>query len=90
MVLLYPLSFCSVTAPSKFQSLTRSLLTARLRTSLGVPGISSLLETLGCGVTLDDEDAIKVFIVGSGRDDFLVKQLAIAEHLPSFSALETE
>jgi len=48
-----------------------------------------LLGIVGCGLTLDD-DAIQEFAAEGIRDDFLAKQLAIAEHLPSLSELETE
>jgi len=82
-------SYRSITNPSKFQSLTRSLLTARLRTSRGGPVMSSLPGLDGCGVTLDD-DAKEEFALGGGRDNFRVMQLAMAEHLPSLSELETE
>ncbi|KAL3574280.1 hypothetical protein D5086_024893 [Populus alba] len=67
----------------------RSLLTAQLRTSRGGPVMSSLLGLDGCGVTLDD-DAKEEFALGGGRDNFLVMQVAMAEHLPSLSELETE
>lgn len=43
---------------------------------------------VGCGVTLEEEEDVK--LVGCTSGIFLVKQLAIAEHLPSFSELETE
>ena len=66
-----------------------SLLTAQLRTSLGVPGMPLLLGMDGCGVTLDDR-MIEEFAVGAGRDALLARKLAIAEHLPSLSELETE
>lgn len=46
-----------------------------------------LFGRVGCGVTLDDA---MLECVGSGKDGLLAKQLAMAEHLPSFSALETE
>ncbi|GMP79231.1 hypothetical protein CsSME_00034861 [Camellia sinensis var. sinensis] len=78
----------SIATSLKFQSLTMSLRTAQLLTSRGVPA-TPLFGILGCGVTLDD-DAIEVFLVGYGRDTLLVKQFAIAEHLPSLSELETE
>lgn len=65
-----------------------SLLTARLLTSRGGPAIPPLVGIGGCGVTLDDDNRDE--IVGAERDDFLAKQLAMAEHLPSFSELETE
>lgn len=48
-----------------------------------------LLGMDGCGVTLDDR-MIEEFAVGAGRDALLARQLAIAEHLPSLSELETE
>jgi hypothetical protein len=51
--------------------------------------MSSLPGLDGCGVTLDD-DAKEEFALGGGRDNFLVMQLAMAEHLPSLSELETE
>ena len=51
--------------------------------------MSSILGLDGCGVTLDD-DAKEEFALGGGRDNFLVMQLAMAEHLPSLSELETE
>lgn len=55
------------------------------------PGIKLLLEPAGCGVTLDDDvGARKECTAEGGRDSFLVKQVATAWHLPSFSALETE
>ncbi|KAJ6360731.1 hypothetical protein OIU77_004697 [Salix suchowensis] len=79
----------SITAPSKFQSLTRSLLKARLRTSRGGPAMSSIPGLDGCGATLDD-DAKDEFALGGGIDNFLVMQLAMAEHPPSLSELETE
>lgn len=44
---------------------------------------------LGCGVTLD-VDGREVFGLRAGKVVFLVKQFAIAEHLPSLSELETE
>lgn len=78
---------------SKFQSLTRSLLTAQLRTSRGVSVIPPLVGIMfGQGVTLDDEDddAIEEFGIRGGRDAFLIKQLVMEEHLPSFSELEME
>lgn len=66
-----------------------SLLTAQLRTSLGDPGMPLLFGMDGCGVTLDDR-MIEEFVVGAGRDALLARKLAIAEHLPSLSELETE
>ncbi|VVA94969.1 unnamed protein product [Arabis nemorensis] len=74
-----------------FQSLTKSLLTARLRTNRGeAPSVIRLPAwKLGCGVTFED-DAGKVFDLAAWIRDFLVRQLAITEHLPSLSELETE
>ena len=72
-----------------------SLLTAQLRTSLGVPGMPLLLFGRdGWGVTLDDR-MIDEFDAdadggGAGRDALLARQFAIAEHLPSLSELDTE
>ncbi|PQQ19870.1 hypothetical protein Pyn_25718 [Prunus yedoensis var. nudiflora] len=58
-----------------------SLLTAGLRTSRGAPDMEPLFGRVGCGVTLDDA---MLECVGSGKDGLLAKQLAMAEHLPSF------
>jgi hypothetical protein len=54
-----------------------------------VPGIPLLLGIVGCGVTLDD-NVIQEFAAAGIRDDRRARQLAIAEHLPSLSELETE
>lgn len=45
---------------------------------------------VGCGVTLEEDVKFVVLALGCTIGIFLVKQLAIAEHLPSFSELETE
>lgn len=64
-----------------------SLLTARLLTSRGAP-VTPAVGMLGCGITLDD--VMPGLGLECGSEVFLVKQLAIAEHLPSLSELDTE
>jgi hypothetical protein len=54
-----------------------------------VPDMPLLLGIVGCGVTLDD-NVIQGFADEGIRDDRRARQLAIAEHLPSLSELETE
>jgi len=67
---------------SKFQSRTRSLVTARLLTRRGVPGMPRVPAMFDTGVTLNRA----VLFAGT----FRVKQPTIAPHLPSPSELETE
>lgn len=81
----------SISTSLKFQSLTMSLLTARLRTSLGGPPSNPMPvgSMFGCGVTFD-VDAMEEVDLGAGKDDLLARQPEMAEHLPSLSELETE
>lgn len=74
---------------SKFQSLTRSLVTARLRSRRGAPVMPCPLDITGKGLTFDVPIPFGlVFPPGTGT--FRVRQLTTAPHRPSSSELETE